>query len=209
MIRYFLFLISIFLLFNINTAAAQDNAPYVKFSGGFVINDQPQDFSDFWSMGWQGRTAYGVPLTLLVSAEFEVGFHHFSFDEGAFLEALGVEPGLFAIESGAIQIYTAFLNGVVHYADEGAFRPFLKAGGGLFVTREDDLFIVDGNDESFALFGEDLVDYSFGFQLLGGFDYYLNNRTAIFLHAGIMQGYPGGDLIRTYPVNIGVKLAVN
>ncbi len=34
MIRYILFLISIILLFNINTAAAQDNAPYVKFSGG-------------------------------------------------------------------------------------------------------------------------------------------------------------------------------
>jgi len=187
---------------------AQTDSQYVRFGGGISVIQEPDGFKDYWNNAWMATINYGFPVYYEFALELDATFQHFSFKENKFLQDLGVDPATVSVEGTTVQIYTVFLNGVYQPDWNSQLIPYAKAGLGLFALREDDM-VVTGLQGSFAVFGDDLIEYGFGFQFQVGVDYFLNSQTAVFAQSGFQQGYQGGEMVRVFPVTGGMRLGLN
>lgn len=208
LIRIIFFTLLLGLVLSQTPLTAQTDSQYVRFGGGISFNQEPDGFTDYWNNAWMATINYGFPVYFEFALELDATFQHYSFKEDEFLQDLGVDPATVSIEGTSVQIYTVFLNGVFQPEWAGPLIPYAKAGLGLFALREDDM-VITGVQGSFAVFGDDLIEYGFGFQVQAGVDYFINPRTAVFAQGGMQQGYPGGETVRVFPVTAGMRFGVN
>lgn len=103
-----------------------------------------------------------------------------------------------------------FLANVLFRYDAGAFMPYVGAGAGFFIGKIDDARVSVG---SASITGGSDQTTEFAWQLLGGFDYFFNERTSFFTEYKFLSyensnggdTFFGGSAIRQHLVGVGVR----
>ncbi len=163
----------------------------LTLGGGLSIPLNPNDFSDYWTAGFNGVAGLGFEISEGVIISGSIGYNIFPLNEDEFLKDAGLSNSGISTEGGSTSILflSANFKGVLTPSSKSA-RPYLTGGIGYFNLGFDEIKITDGtNSISFDSESEG----AFGLSGAGGIEFPVSNNTLIFVEVGYLRGLTEGD----------------
>ena len=192
------------LLITASLAIAQEKKYEVVIGGGIGTPISPNDFTDAFNLGPDGRVGFGYFLTPQLTIGANVGLNRFGLDREYFLQQAEL-PTNSTIEIDGGNILVTEVAGVAKYymmPQTRAGNFYLIGGPGMAVARISDFKATSGDtsveiegetDTNFMLTGGAGLTYRFS----GAFKLFVEGR-----YSHIFTG--GGDDFSYTPVRVGV-----
>lgn len=194
----FLFLASI-----ANAFAQGTNKPEFYGNSGISFPIGPDEFSDYWRMGFNFGGGIGYPISPNLSLVGYFDFNNFRFDDDKYLRDYGFAGYGISISGGEASIITLSgnLKATLH-TTTSSVHPYLWGGIGFFKLSIGDITIygpggavsVEGDSES-----------AFSVLVGGGIDFVIGERMDLFIEGKYVIGFTEGESTQMFPVKFGIK----
>lgn len=187
----------------VSTATAQEEKKLVlSLSGGLSFPSQPQDFSDYWNMGFNVGAGIGYSFSPSLSLGGSFDYSNFSFDADALLHKAGFAGYGISISGGSASIITVHANLKFSLIPQGAsVSPYLLGGLGFFSLSASDVKVsYQGLNATVSPGSESAFSIHFG----AGLDIPIAQTTDLFLQLAYGIGFTEDKSTNYLPVKSGV-----
>jgi opacity protein-like surface antigen len=181
---------------------SQDKKAELYIGGGLSFPMQPEEFSDFWSMGFNFGGGLGYIFSPNFSGNAYLSYNTFGLNDDEFLETLNAPSGV-TLSGGSVSIIVVTANiKALLIANPNQVTPYLLAGVGLFSLSTSDVTVSyqgsqqTGNTSN----SESALGLVFG----GGVDIPVSPTLKIFLEIGYAMGFTEGESTGYLPIKGGL-----
>ena len=197
---YIVLAVIIFCSLSFSQGGGRDKKAELYIGGGLSFPMSPEEFSDYWSMGFNAGGGVGYRFGPNFSGNAYFSYNSFSLDEDEFLGGTSSEVD---ISGGTVSIIlvTANLKALL-IADPRQVTPYLLAGLGLFSLSVSDVTISYMGYE----YSGDTSDSesAFGIVFGGGVDIPVSPTIKVFLEVGYAIGFTEEESTGYLPVKGGL-----
>ena len=202
--RKIIFNIFLLLVTAVNVFAQEPNKVELYGNSGISFPAGPDEFSDYWKMGFNLGGGIGYPLTpnFVLIGYFD--FNSFKFDDDAFLEDYGLGGSGLSVSGGEASVITLSGNLKINLQTSSSqARPYLIGGIGLFKLSVSDMTIYD----RFGGFAKTEGDSETAFSVLlgAGIDFAVGERMDLFFEGKYAIGFTEDESTQVLPIKLGLK----
>jgi opacity protein-like surface antigen len=181
--------------------AQEYSRPSFYVNTGMAVPSAPDEFSDYWNMGFNVGGGIGLEISPNVQFVPTLSYSNFSFDGNNFLQENGFGGYGFDVSGGNAKIIT--LNADFKFQlspQQSPTIPYIIGDAGLFRLAIDDMTLsYQGQYETVQGDSEN----KFGLNLGAGLDFSLNPKIAMSLGAKYVIGLTEDESTRYFPLQIG------
>lgn len=199
--------VSIFLSNNYSQTNSEYQNIEVQLIGGISFPSQPQEFNDYWRLGYNVGGGLGYRFTSLLSTSILFNYNNFPFNDGKFFKDLGIEGYGVEAEGGSTIIITVTAVAKARLTGEyNKLSPYLLGGIGYFSLTATDLVLSYGfQSETIKSESESAFSFLFG----GGLEVPIGMNKYFFIELDYGLGFTKEDYTGYIPVKIGFILLLN
>lgn len=175
------------------------------FNTGISFPISPEEFSDYWSLGFNVGGGVGYSISNMFSLRGLLDYNSFSFDEDTFLKDLGVSGSGVTVDGLSASIFTFTVNAKSFFSSTpGTVAPYTTLGLGYFNLALSDVTVsYQGASQSVDFGSESGFNMIFG----GGLDFNVGSID-IFLELDYGASFTKGETTYYLPIKSGVKIGV-
>lgn len=186
------------------SAFAQGEAikPSYYLNTGFSVPSSPEEFSDYWKMGFSLGAGIGYPLSPIMLMQGSLDYSRFPFDDDRFLRDSGYSGYGFSISGGSATIITVSADlkarpsggtsSIVPYV-VGGFSYFRLATSNMTISYQGQSQTLDGESD-------DALGLAFG----AGIEYAIGPKMSLFAEGRYGVGFTEGESTQHFPVKLGI-----
>lgn len=199
--------IILFALLFLSTLYAQDKKKIeLTISGGFSNPITPDEFDDYWNIGFHAFGGIGYIMAPGVVINGSIGYNKFGLNTDEFLKSLGTSETGKSIEGGSIFILLISINVRGHLIqDLEEVKPYILGGIGYFIKSTDDIIISsDGINESISMETENAIGLNGGV----GVEFPLSITSSFFIEAGYCMGLTERNDTNFFSIKGGIYVQI-
>jgi len=171
--------------------------------GGISFPAGPDEFTDYWRMGFNFGGGIGVPVNPNLTLVGYVAYNTFRFDDDKFLRDYGFAGYGISISGGEASILVFSGNLKANLGPGGQVRPYLCGGGGFFRLSLSDITVYAVTGESETV--EGTSETAFSILLGAGIEIPIGARMDLFAEGGYTIGFTEDESTSMFPVKLGIK----
>jgi len=183
---------------------ANERKAILSFGVGLSLPSQPDEFSDYWNLGYNLGFGVGYSFTPAISLIGNFEYNTFGFNEEEFLKDAGASGLGISVDGGSATILSITGNMKVGIPrQQSSVSPYFTAGIGFFSLSVDDASVsgaggsvsVEGNNES-----------AFSALVGAGLDIPAGETVDVFLQVSYGVGFTENDNTSYVPIKAGINL---